>query len=162
MTTFTERAAVVADAAWLAQLYAAPRARAFMQQPDEATVRASIERGETTERIVLDAGGSPVAVWRAALEEPWLAELRTLVAAVPGTGAGSWALRRALLWAFGEHGVHRAFLYVTAANVRARALYERHGLRCEGTHRDGFRNAAGGYEDLCFYGMLANEYRETI
>jgi RimJ/RimL family protein N-acetyltransferase len=131
-----------------------------MQQPDEAAVRASIERAETTERIVLDAAGAPVAVWRAALEEVWLAELRTLAAAVPGNGAGGWALRRALAWAFEERGVHRMFLYVTAANARARALYERHGLRLEGTHRDGFRNPAGGYEGLCFYGILADDYRE--
>jgi ribosomal-protein-serine acetyltransferase len=110
-----------------------------MQQPDEAAVRASIERAETTERIVLDAAGAPVAVWRA---------------------AGGWALRRALAWAFEERGVHRMFLYVTAANARARALYERHGLRLEGTHRDGFRNPAGGYEGLCFYGILADDYRE--
>ena len=161
MTVFSERAAVIADAPWLAQLYASAHVRDFMQQPDEAAVCASIERGETTERIVLDAAGSPAAVWRAALEEPWLAEIRTLVALTPGTGAGSWALQRALAWAFADHGVHRAFLYVTAANERARTLYERHGLRLEGTHRDGFRNPAGGYEDLCFYGILADDYRTT-
>jgi RimJ/RimL family protein N-acetyltransferase len=160
MTAFSERAAVAADAPWIARLFGAPHARAFMQQPDEAAVRASIERAETTERIVLDAAGSPAAVWRAALEEPWLAEIRTLVAAAPGGGAGTWALRRALAWAFDGHGAHRTFLYVTAANTRARTLYERHGLRLEGTHRDGFCNPAGGYEDLCFYGILADEYRE--
>ncbi len=50
------------------------------------------------------------------------------------------------------------FLYVTAANARARALYERHGLRLEGTHRDGFRGPGGTFEDLCHYGILEDEY----
>ena len=118
-----------------------------------------LPRGELVERIVLDGGGMPAAFWRASIEHGWLAEIRTLVAAVPAGGAGSWALRRALAWAFAERGAHRAYLYVTAANARARALYERHGLQLEGTERDAFRNAAGSYEDLCVYGILENDYR---
>jgi RimJ/RimL family protein N-acetyltransferase len=159
MTAFSERDAVAADAPWLAGLFAAVHAQPFMRQVDEATVRASLERGELTERIVLYGERAPAAFWRANIEHGWLAEIRTLVAAVPGTGAGSWGLRSALAWAFAERGVHRAYLYVTAANVRARALYERHGLQLEGTERDGFRNAGGSYEDLCVYGILENDYR---
>ena len=129
-----------------------------MQQPAQAAVRASIERAQSTERIVLDASGQRAGVWRAALEEPWLAEIRTVAAVAPGNGAGAWALRRALAWAFDECGVHKAYLYVTAANARARALYERHGLQLEGTFRDGFRGPGGAYEDLCHYGILDREY----
>jgi len=103
-------------------------------------------------------GRRRIAIWRAKLEDPWLAEIHTLAVARPGTGAGSWALRRALAWAFEEHGVHKAFLYVTAANARARALYERHGLQWEGTHRDGFRARDGTFEDLMHYGILDREY----
>ena len=50
------------------------------------------------------------------------------------------------------------FLYLTAANARARALYERHGLQLEGTEREGFRAAGGAFEDLCHYGILDREY----
>jgi RimJ/RimL family protein N-acetyltransferase len=129
-----------------------------MQQPAEDDVRAALGRAESVDRIVLDRAGEPIALWRASLEAEWLAEIRTLAVAAPGRGAGGWALRRALAWAFEECGVHRAFLYVTAANARARALYERHGLRLEGTERDGFRSLDGGYEDLCHYGILEREY----
>jgi RimJ/RimL family protein N-acetyltransferase len=107
---------------------------------------------------VLDRAGTRAGLWRARLEAAWLAEIRTLAVASPGRGAGTWALRRALAWAFEEHGVHRAFLYVTAANARAQALYERHGLRLEGTERDGFRDPGGTFEDLCHYGILEGEY----
>ena len=132
-----------------------------MQQPMEAVVRASLGRENNAERIVLDAGGERVALWRASLDEEWIAELRTLAVVSQGSGAGTWALRRALVWAFEERGVHRVFLYVTAANARARALYERHGLQLEGTERDGFRAPGGTFEDLCHYGILENEWRDT-
>jgi RimJ/RimL family protein N-acetyltransferase len=49
-------------------------------------------------------------------------------------------------------------LYVTAANARARALYERHGLVLEGAYREGFRAPDGSFEDLAHYGMLDREY----
>lgn len=155
---FSERPLTAADATWLVALYAAPHARPFMQQPGADAVRAALGRPGLVERIVLDQAGEPIAVWRASLEEAWLAEIHTLAVARPGIGAGSWALRRALAWAFEEQRVHKAFLYVTAANARARALYERHGLRLEGTHREGFRAPDGTFEDLCHYGILAREY----
>ena len=155
---FTERPVTAGDAPWLVALYAAPHARRFMQQPSEDTVRAALGRAGSAERIVLDEAGERIAVWRASLEEPWLAEIRTLAVARPGCGAGTWALRRALAWAFEEESAHKAFLYVTAANVRARALYERHGLVLEGTYREGFRAPDGSFEDLAHYGILDREY----
>jgi RimJ/RimL family protein N-acetyltransferase len=158
MSGFTERPATADDAAWSVALYAAPHARPFMQQPTEEAVRAAVGRAGLVERIVLDAAGERVAIWRAKLEESWLAEINTLAVARPGAGVGSWALRRALAWAFEEQSVHKAFLYVTAANARARALYERHGLQWEGTHRDGFRGPDGSFEDLTHYGILDREY----
>ena len=60
--------------------------------------------------------------------------------------AGTWALRRAPAWVFDDRSVQHAFLYVVAANTRARALYERHGLQLEGPERDGFRNAGGTFQ----------------
>jgi RimJ/RimL family protein N-acetyltransferase len=158
MSGFTERPATADDAAWSVALYAAPHARPFMQQPTEEAVRAAVGRAGLVERIVLDAAGERVAIWRAKLEESWLAEINTLAVARPGAGVGSWALRRALAGAFEEQSVHKAFLYVTAANARARALYERHGLQWEGTHRDGFRGPDGSFEDLTHYGILDREY----
>jgi RimJ/RimL family protein N-acetyltransferase len=155
---FTERPVTAADATWLVALYAAPHARPFMQQPSEETVRAALGRAGLAERIVLDEAGERIAVWRASLEEPWLVELHTLAVARPGSGAGTWALRRALAWAFEDRFAHKTFLYVTAANARARALYERHGLVLEGTYREGFRAPDGSFEDLAHYGMLGREY----
>ncbi len=155
---FTERPVTAADAPWIVALFRLPHAQPFMQQPDEATVLAVMGRDDLVERIVLDAAGAPVGLWRAGLEAGWCAELKTVAVATPAIGAGTWIVRRALAWAFEERRVHRTMLYVTAANVRARALYERHGFQWEGTERDGFRNAAGTFEDLCHYGMLDGDY----
>jgi RimJ/RimL family protein N-acetyltransferase len=132
-----------------------------MQQPSEATVLASMGRDNVAERIVLDAAGERIGLWRASIDPEWYCELRTIVVAQPGRGAGAWALRSALAWAFEERGVHRCALYVVASNTRARALYEHHGFVLEGTEREGFRSTAGAYEDLCHYGMLEGEYAEA-
>jgi RimJ/RimL family protein N-acetyltransferase len=158
MSAFTERAVTTGDAAWVRALFSAPHACPFMFVPSLEAVRATIGRAGYMERIVLDDAGSPAALWRASIEESWIAEIRTIVAVTSGRGAGTWALRRALAWAFEERSVHRVFLYVTAANARARALYERHGMLWEGTERDGFLAPNGTYEDLCHYGMLEGEY----
>jgi GNAT superfamily N-acetyltransferase len=158
MSAFTDRPANADDAPWIVALHAAPHALPFLQQPSADDVRASLARASCTERIVVDGADERVALWRASREEDWVAELRTLAVALPGRGAGTWALRRALAWAFEEQKLHRMFLYVTAANARARALYERHGLQLEGTEREGFRTAGGRFEDLCHYGILDREY----
>jgi RimJ/RimL family protein N-acetyltransferase len=158
MSAFIDRPANPEDAPWIVALHAAPHALPFLQQPTVDAVRASLARESFTERIVVDGAGERAALWRASVEEDWVAELRTLAVAIPGRGAGTWALRRALAWAFEERKLHRMFLYVTAANARARALYERHGLQLEGTEREGFRAAGGTFEDLCHYGILDREY----
>jgi RimJ/RimL family protein N-acetyltransferase len=158
MNAFAERPASAEDAAWIVALHAAPHALPFLQQPTADAVRASLARDGFTEKIVVDGAGERIALWRESVEGGWIAELRTLAVAVPGHGAGTWALRRALAWAFEEQKLHRMFLYVTAANARARALYERHGLQLEGTEREGFRAAGGTFEDLCHYGILDREY----
>jgi len=156
--SFSERHVTAADTAWIVGLHAAPHARAYMQQPDEDAVRAAVDRPGAAQRVVLDRHGAPIALWRARLEDSWLAELQTLVVAQPGKGAGTLALRRALAWAFDEQRVHRTYLYVTAANARARSLYELHGFRFEGADRDGFRAPDGTFQPLCRYGMLEDEY----
>jgi ribosomal protein S18 acetylase RimI-like enzyme len=150
------RPVTAADAEWIVALHAAPHARAFLPQPDVADVVASIGRSDRIERIVAD-GDRCLALWRVVQDESWLAEIRTIVVAEPGRGVGSIALRAALRWAFAERRVHRVCLSVTAANARARRLYERHGFRLEGTWRDGFRNRDGGFEDLCCYAVLEDD-----
>jgi GNAT superfamily N-acetyltransferase len=144
---------------WIVALHGADHARPFVYPPSADDVRAGLARGSDRERIVVDATGRPAALWRARSYDGWLIELRTLIAAEPGRGAGRWALRRALAWAFEECDAHRVRLDVVATNAVARALYERHGLRWEGTSRDGFRTADGTFVHQCHYGMLAHEYR---
>ena len=148
------------DAAWIVELHAVPHARAFLSQPTAEQVRASIAQSERAERIV-ECAGERVGLWSASLDEDWIAELRTIAALRPAIGVGTFALRRALAWAFDEKGVHRVHLDVTAANLRARRLYERAGFRLEGVWRDGFRRRDGSYEDLCGYGILAGEYAKA-
>jgi RimJ/RimL family protein N-acetyltransferase len=156
MAELHDRPVVADDAPWIVALHAAPHVRPYVMQPTEEQVRASVGRTGFAEYVVLD-GNARVGLWRASLEEPWLAELRTIIAAVPGRGVGTFALRRALEWAFLEQRVHRAYLYVAAANTRARGLYEHLGFRYEGTLRDGFRDRDGSFADLCCYGKLAGD-----
>jgi len=61
-------------------------------------------------------------------------------------GIGSALLRQLLEVADDWLRVHRLELTVVAANVRARALYERHGFVVEGTRRDSLISA-GDYVD---------------
>jgi RimJ/RimL family protein N-acetyltransferase len=159
MHAYTDRPVTAADVDWIVALHAAAHARPFVVAPTADDVRGALARGTVCERAVLDADGGRAALWRAQLHDGWLVELKTIIAAEPGRGAGRWALRRALEWAFEECGAHRVSLDVTATNAVARSLYERHGMRWEGTFRDGFRASDGTFVHLCHYGMLAHEYR---
>ena len=159
MDRYTDRPVSVDDTAWIVDLHGAEHVRPFVVTPSELDVHTALERGEMEQRIVLDGAGQRAGLWRAKLHDGWLVTLAAVISATPRRGAGRWALRRALQWAFEEHGVHRVWLEVTATNAIARTLYERHGFRWEGTGRDGFRTPDGTFENLCQYGMLASEYR---
>jgi ribosomal protein S18 acetylase RimI-like enzyme len=161
MLAYTDRPVTAADVDWVVALHAADHARAFVVMPSAEDVRAALARGTAEERVVVDAGGERAALWRAQVHDGWYVELKTIIAAQPRRGAGSWALQRALAWAFEEIRAHRAGLDVTATNAVARALYERAGLRLEGTFRDGFRTTGGAFLDLCHYGILDHEYRSS-
>lgn len=45
---------------------------------------------------MLDAAGERIGSWRASIDPEWFCEIRTIVVAEPGRGAGSWAVQSAL------------------------------------------------------------------
>jgi RimJ/RimL family protein N-acetyltransferase len=109
--------------------------------------------------FIVERAGEPMGFVLCVVYDGWLVEIRQLLASVPRTGVGTFAMRETLRWAFGEIGAHRAYLDVRESNAPARALYESFGFVLEGTWREGFRAADGTYHDLCAYGLLAREYR---
>ena len=139
-------------------LHAAPHARRFVHAPTEESVRRRIEQPAFEQRIVLD-GATPVGMWTLQMHGDWLAELVRIVALAPGRGIGTFAMRRMLARALDDLGAHRAWLEVVAENVSARRLYEREGMRLEGTFREGYRDDDGTYHDLCAYGALRRDLR---
>jgi diamine N-acetyltransferase len=153
------RPLAAADAQYLVDVCVLPHCRGFVYAPPVERVLAAIGSADA-ESYVVEADGRRVGVVRLAwFGEPlWLVELRLLAIAEPGVGYGAAALRLVQAHTFETLGAHRMFLEVAAQNTVARALYERCGFVCEGTWRDGFRDADGTYFDLAVYGMLAPEY----
>lgn len=76
-----------------------------------------------------------------------------------GKGYGSEAIRLVLQYAFTELNLHRVGLNFISYNDRAQKVYERAGFRYEGTVRE-FVHRDGGYYDLCYMGVLKQEWLE--
>jgi GNAT superfamily N-acetyltransferase len=112
--------------------------------------------------FIVERGGKPVGFVLCCVYDGWLVEIRQVLASVPRTGVGRFAMGETVRWAFDEIGAHRAYLDVRASNAPARALYESFGFVLEGTWREGFRAPDGSYHDLCAYGLLASEYRSWV
>jgi RimJ/RimL family protein N-acetyltransferase len=146
------------EGAFIVELHALPHVRDLLIPPTRDQVEEGIRRGSAEQWIVVD-GDERVGMVVFAFIEPWLVEVRRMIAKRPGTGVGWFLLKRVAAHAFGRDA-HRLYLEVHAKNTRARALYERFGFVYEGTYRDGAKNPlTGDYEDLCIYGMLEREYR---
>lgn len=160
MAQFSQRPFQAEDAAFIVSAHTLPHAAGFVSAPPTVEmVLKSIDAEGGCRRIVLDEAGKPAGLWMASLHDGWLAELRLLVSAAPRSGAGRYALKSAIAWAFRENRAHRLWLEVTANNVAARTLYESEGFMHEGTYRDGFRCADGTFGDLAHYGLLESEVR---
>ncbi|MGA3035937.1 MAG: GNAT family protein [Vulcanimicrobiaceae bacterium] len=157
------RPASANDVDFIVSAQEAPHARGFLHHIDRATVLAALDQPDRRAFIVTEAGeraGVMLFGYDAAL--PWLVEFRRVAIVRPGRGIGTAALRWAIEWCFNTIEAHRLWLEVVESNLRARALYERLGFIYEGAYRDGFRNADGGFEDLCVYGMLASDQRQDL
>ncbi len=133
----------------------------MIHPPDAAGVATWLD-DKRKRALVVERDNAVAAFVLVMLHESWLCEIANLIAAVPRTGAGWFALRETLRYAFDEAKVHRVYLEVIAANAPARRLYETAGLSLEGTWRDGYRREDGTYHDLCAYGLLESEYRTRL
>ncbi len=76
-----------------------------------------------------------------------------------GQGYGSEAIRWALDWAFNAAGLHRVNILCFEWNFVARKLYEKMGLKHEGTTRELFWHD-GRFWDEYRFGVLDREWKE--
>lgn len=156
---FSERPFSPEDAAYVVAAHTLPHAKGYVSAaPSEQIVIDTLGSPNIRRCIVLDEHGERAGLWIASAHDGWLVEIRLIIATVPRSGAGRFALRSAMRWGFEEIGAHRVWLEVTAANSVARRLYESEGFVHEGTYRQGFRGSNGTYEDLAHYGLLRAEY----
>lgn len=78
-----------------------------------------------------------------------------------GLGLGERALLAVLEAAYEEHGLHRVWLHTFAENVRAEALYQKHGFVLEGVEREALW-MDGTYVSQRRWSLLANEWRAMV
>ena len=155
---YTDRPLQAGDESFVVGLHRLAHVAAFMHCPSESRVAEMVRDASVRGRVILDSEKRPIGFMAMSAHDGWLVEIHGIVVATPGAGVGRWALRQAVRWAFVEVGAHRIWLEVTAANSRARRLYESEGFVHEGTYRDGYRSSAGRYEDLAHYGILRAEW----
>jgi RimJ/RimL family protein N-acetyltransferase len=156
------RPATEDDAAFIVAAHELPHARGFVLPPTEDDVRAAFAKPDRA-TLILTADG--VAAGMVLLgffpDPPWLVELRRIIVTQPGRGIGTFAMRWVVAHAFDTLAAHRIWLDVVESNAVARRLYERAGFVHEGTYRDGYREIDGRYANLCMYGLLASDPRQT-
>jgi RimJ/RimL family protein N-acetyltransferase len=66
-------------------------------------------------RVVVDTGGTIAGFFAVSIFDGWLAEIHGLVVARTRSGAGRWALREAMRWAFDEAGRNTKISLTTAS-----------------------------------------------
>lgn len=148
------------DVGFVVDLHRQPHVRDLLFAPKAEHVQRALANSSVEHHIVLDVE-TPVGLLILAQVVPaWLFEIRHMISKHESRGIGSFAMAWALERIFENGRAHRVYLEVHARNVRARTLYERFGFALEGTYRDGAQNPISkAYEDLCFYGMLEQDYR---
>jgi len=137
----------------------------FEEDPDEATVRARLQRPDERPgfELVVTAGGTDelrgVVVVHRIEERHGRAEVGFwLVRAARGAGLGRRAVSLVLDWLFAQPWVRRVELSTTPNNAGAMALAERLGFTHEGTQRQ--RDVERGVAvDIVWYGILRDEWR---
>lgn len=75
-----------------------------------------------------------------------------------GSGIAYEATQQLLELAFEQQALNRLYLCVTQENIRAIAFYEKCGFTYEGAFRKHCRGKDSEYTDLCWYGILREEW----
>jgi RimJ/RimL family protein N-acetyltransferase len=152
------RRATLDDVDFIHVAHDAAHARAFVHPAPPDAVRAALEDPARGTFIVTEGGErAGMLLLGYDPEAPWLVEVRRIVVTKPGRGIGTFAIQWLVSWCFDEIGADRIWLEVVESNARARRLYERAGFKHEGAFRDGYRDEAGGYANLCVYGLLKRD-----
>lgn len=74
-----------------------------------------------------------------------------------GQGYGTEAARLLVDYAFKSMGLHRVSAHHFARNPASGRILAKVGMRPEGCHREAFKKN-GRFEDLCFYGILREDW----
>ncbi|KAJ7666002.1 acyl-CoA N-acyltransferase [Mycena polygramma] len=78
-------------------------------------------------------------------------------------GYATDALHRVLAYAFEERKLHRVEFQTTSDNnVGMRGWLDMAGATLEATQRESWPDGRGGYIDICVYGILEKEWRDTV
>ena len=70
------------------------------------------------------------------------------------------AVRAVLDYLLTSADAHRVFCSVREGNLASRRVCENCGMRHEGTLREHYARQDGGYDDVCIYGILKQEWME--
>jgi GNAT superfamily N-acetyltransferase len=151
------RPAVPGDAEFVLALFARDHVRPFAHGPLSVEDYATSLSRPSKENLIVERDGAPFGNLCLGTAMPWLLEFQVVAVWESGCGAGRFAVEYAIHRAFDELGANRIYLEVVAANMRARALYERAGFTAEGLFRSGYRAGDGTFHDLVPYGMLASD-----
>jgi len=159
---YSVRAAEAADAEFVLALFARDHVRPFAHGPRSADDYVASLGRVGKENIIVERDGVPFGNLVLGLPQPWIIELQVIAVWESGCGAGRFALQYAMWRGFDDLKVNRIYLEVVAANLRARALYERAGFHAEGLFRQGYCDDDGVFHDMVPYGMLASDPRQSF
>lgn len=129
---FSDRPFFAGDATYVVALHRLPHASPFLHCPTETQIAELAGDESVRARVIVDAIGTPAGFIVMSNQDGWLVQIHGIVAERTRIGAGRWALREALRWAFADLGAHRVWLEVTAANVNAEAPLRKRALRARG------------------------------
>lgn len=88
-------------------------------------------------------------------------ELRRIAVSRKGQGYGEEIIRALMRVAFEEKDINRFWLDVYPTNGVGISLYERLGMKREGTLRQNYRNDEGIYIDQIIYSILKEEWKNN-
>ena len=156
------RAATAADIPFLLDLQDRPEFLPAIGSDDAVGWQKLIDAPERRVLIWQPAGENPAGVALLTLGriDASLVELTRFGMVSQNRGAGGTALAQLFAYAFEGLQAFRFYLHVAEDNLRAQRVYERAGMRHEGTLRQHWKRRIGDRTDLRIYGLLAEEWRD--